>query len=174
MTYASLPKRLESWAQNKVPGLKTYLARENLRDADKEIRDELVKRVDKLAKTVAKASDARSQAKGMAALQGLDRLDRVCKRVRKVRDTIKYDSRGYQGLFDPQEVTERDLMALLDFDEKLFDDVEKLQRLAEESISDPSISVKEALMDFEDALAEFDEKLGQREQYSSTVLPKAV
>ncbi len=34
MAYTSLPKRLEKWAEKKVPGLRVYLRRENLRDAD--------------------------------------------------------------------------------------------------------------------------------------------
>ncbi len=170
MAYQSLPKRLEKWAQERVPGLRTYLARENLRDSDKLIRDELAARLDKVKAVLDKAKQDRVDA---GSLKNLDRLDRATRKVEKVRDTIKFDSRGYQGIFDPREVTEKDLHALLDFDGKLFDVVELLEAEAVKvaALSDPELA--SALSGFEDQVEAMHQTLGQREDYSKEKLPAA-
>lgn len=168
MAYKSLPKRLEKWAEARVPGLRVYLKREGLRDADKLIRDELAARLDGVKKTLDRAKKDRVDA---GSLKNLDRLDRATRKIEKVRDTVKFDSRGYRGIFDPEEVTESELMALLDFDEKLFEVVEGLGKEAEKitSLSDPELLG--ALSDFEDRVESVNSTLAEREQYSTDKLP---
>ena len=170
MPYDSLPKRLEQWSEKWVPGLRVYLKREGLRDADKLIRDELAKRLDQVKAGLDNAKKARVD---QGILKNLDKLDRATRKVEKVRDTIKFDSRGYRGLFDPEEVNENELMALLDFDQKLFGLVEQLGKSAGETASLPDAELLPALSAFENQVEAFAQTLTEREQYSINNLPPA-
>lgn len=168
MAYETLPKRLEEWAQEKVPGLREYLKREGLRDSDKLIRDELAKRLDRVRGVVDRAKKERVDA---GSLKNLDKLDRATRKIEKVRDTIRFDSRGYRGIFDPEEVAERELLALLDFDRKLFGVIEELDQEAQKlaKMSDPELV--SALSSFEDRVEAMDRTLAEREKYASDNLP---
>lgn len=168
MAYETLPKRLEEWAQEKVPGLREYLKREGLRDSDKLIRDELAKRLDRVRGVVDRAKKERVDA---GSLKNLDKLDRATRKIEKVRDTIRFDSRGYRGIFDPEEVAERELLALLDFDQKLFGVIEELDQEAQKlaKMSDPELV--SALSSFEDRVEAMDRTLAEREKYASDNLP---
>ncbi len=168
MEYKTLPKKLEQWASEKAPGLRTYLEREGLRDADKLIRDELAKKLDEVREVFEKAKSRRVD-KGR--LKNLDKLDRAVKKIEKVRDTIRFDSRGYRGIFDPEEVAEDELLALLEYDEKLFGSVEGLAAEAKKAAEASEEELIDALYNFEDKVAAFDASLGERENYSKKSLP---
>jgi len=168
MPYETLPKRLERWAEQRVPGLRTYLKREHLRDSDKLIRDELAQRTDRIKGVLDKAKSARVDA---GSLKNLDKLDRATRKVEKVRDTIKFDSRGYRGIFDPEEVAERELHMLLDFDEKLFTRIEEVEAEAEKVGGLDDVQINDALRDLEARLDELYDLLGEREKFSVETLP---
>jgi hypothetical protein len=170
MAYQSLPKRLDKWSEKWVPGLRVYLKREGLRDADKLIRDELVKRLDTVKGVLDNAKKSRVD-KG--SLKNLDRLDRAARKIEKVRDTIRFDSRGYRGIFDPEEVTEKDLMALLDFDEKLFGAADEMESRAQSVAKLSDAELGPALTSFEEQVEAVNTMLGQREKYSSEKLPRS-
>lgn len=162
-TYKTLPKRLEAFAEEWVPGLRTYLRREGMRDSDKIIRDELVKNLDGVKKEL---DGIKRDWTDTGQLSGLDLLDRATRKVEKIRDSIKFASRGYQGIFDPEEVAEKELLALLDFDKKLFQRVEDLKKDVNKLQSSDRAGVKGLVKKFEDKLSSFDELLGQRESQS--------
>jgi len=168
MAYKSLPKRLERWAERRVPLLRTYLKRENLRDADKLIRDELVKKMEQVKGVL---EDAKAERVDQGSLTHLDRLDRATRKIDSVRESIRFAARGYRGIFDPEEVTEDDLMALLNFDEQLFEVIEALEQEAAKVAALSDDELLPALGGFEKQVREMDELLGQREQYSTEKLP---
>ncbi len=170
MSYTTIPKRLQDFASKWVPGLRVYLQREGMRDADKLIRDELVDRLDKVRKTLDKAKSRRVD---QGSLKNLDKLDRATRKVEKVRDTIKFDSRGYRGIFDPEEVAENQLAALLEFDTRLFEYVDVLSGEADNVASMPDNELQDALYDFEEKVEDLHNTLGEREQYSTGSLPRA-
>ncbi len=170
MAYKSLPKRLEKWAETRVPGLRTYLARENLRDADKLIRDELVIRMEKVKDVL---EEAKSERVDNGSLLHLDKLDRACSKLDSVRESIRFAARGYRGIFDVEEVTEDDLMNLLNFDERLFEVIEGLQIEAETVGSMNDDQLKSALRGFEKQVKALDDTLDERERYSTDKLPAA-
>jgi len=171
MAYQTLPKRLEDWASNKVPGLRAYLKRQGLREADKIVRDELVNRMDRVKDALDKAKRLRVDAGGLV---GLDKLDRATRKIEKVRDTIKFDSRGYKGLFDPQEVAETELMHLLDFDQNLFTVVEALDQAAAGVAKLSDADLPAALLSFEDQVEAMANTLTERENYANQKLPAGV
>ena len=167
MAFQTLAKRIEEFAK-KVPGLGTYLQREGMRDADKLIRDELAKKLDQVKGTLDGAKRARVDA---GSLKNLDKLDRATRKIEKVRDTIKFDSRGYRGLFDPEEVGEAQLLSLLDFDQKLFGVVDALAQSAAQAASLSDADLLPALLNFEKQVEDLDHTLADREQYSKQNLP---
>jgi hypothetical protein len=168
MAFTTLAKKLEMWAQERVPGLRGYLKKENLRDADKLIRDELVKRLEAVKQRL---EDAKSERLDRGSLQNLDKLDRACSKIDQVRESIRFAARGYRGLFDPQEVAENDLVNLLNFDERLFDVVEALGAEAQKVATLGDEELPAALRNFEKQIAAFDQTLGEREKYASDKLP---
>jgi hypothetical protein len=158
-TYKTLPKRLEGFAERWVPLLRTYLKREGIRDSDKLIRDELARRLDELKKELDLMKRDWTDAGHLA---GLDLLDRATRHIEKVRDSIRFASRGYSGIFDPGEVAEDELLALLDFDQKLFEQVDTLSEDVNKLKGTAKAGIKAELRKFEDRLKEFDKVLGDR------------
>lgn len=169
MAFQSLPKRLEKWAERRVPGLRAYLKRENLRDADKLIRDELVKRLERVKDRI---EEAKAERVDMGSLLHLDKLDRTASKIDSVRESIRFAARGYRGIFDPQEVVEDDLVRLLQFDEKLFDVVEDLDAEASRLAEMDDAELMPAIKKFEKQIKALSDTLEEREQYSSETLPQ--
>jgi predicted transcriptional regulator len=168
MAFKSLSKRLEVWAQERVPILRTYLKQENLRDADKLIRDELVKRLDRVKGELDRAKQERVER---GSLLHLDKLDRVTSKVDAVSHQIRFAARGYRGLFDPEEVGEDDLVGLLNFDERLFGVVESLAAGAAKVAPLSDEELLPALRDLESQLTALDHTLDERQQYAAQKLP---
>ncbi len=159
-TYRTLPKRLEAFAERWVPLLRTYLKREGMRDADKLIRDELAEKLDGVKKEI---DGMKRDWTDAGQLAGLDLLDRATRRIEKLRDSIKFSSRGYAGIFDPEEVAEKELLALLDFDQKLFEQVESLAADAKELKKVDKAGIKAELKKLEGEISAFDELLDRRD-----------
>jgi hypothetical protein len=168
MAFKTLSKQLEKWAETKVPILRTYLKQENLRDADKLIRDELVKRLEAVKDRL---EDAKAERVDNGSLLHLDKLDRACSKIDQVRESIRFAARGYRGLFDPQEVSEDDLVNLLNFDEQLFGVVEALDAEAQKVAALGDDALLASLRNFEKQVTAFDQTLGEREKYASDKLP---
>jgi hypothetical protein len=161
--YKTLPKRLEAFAEEWVPGLRTYLRREGIRDSDKLIRDELVKRLEGVKKEIDRMKRDWTDS---GQLAGLDLLDRATRRIEKIRDSVKFASRGYSGIFDPEEVAEEELLALVNFDKKLFKRAEGLKEHLKSLKESDRPGIKAELRKLENKLTEFDDLLGQRDSYS--------
>ncbi len=162
-SYKTFPKRLEAFAEEHVPGLRTYLRREGIRDSDKLIREELVKRLDGVKKEIDRMKRDWTDS---GQLTGLDLLDRATRRIEKTRDSVKFASRGYSGIFDPEKVAEKELLGLLNFDKKLFKRAEGLKKDLKDLKESDRRGVKAQLRKLEDRLTEFDDLLDQRDSYS--------
>jgi len=156
----SYPKRLEDFARKYVPLLRTYLQREETRDLDKVIRDELVKKMQGL---IDQLNGAKQKMVDGGKLLGLDLLDRSTHKLEKVRDSIKFAARGYTGIFDLEQMADEQLNRLLDFDQKLFDGIETLEASLKDALSRPSSELKSALAGLDSALKQFEDTLDERD-----------
>jgi len=155
------PKRLEDFAKKYVPVLRTYLEREELRDIDKVIREELAKKVQGI---IDQLKDAQTRQVDSGKLSGLDLLQRTAHKLEKVRDKIKFAVRGYSGIFDLNQMAEEELKGLLDFDQKLFTLVEELNMNLKEILERPSTEIKSALSGFDKKIKNFEAFLEEREK----------
>lgn len=170
MAYKTWPKRLEEFSAKWVPGLRVYLRREQRRDFNKLVRDELALKLEEVKEVLDRSKKRRVD---QGSLKHLDLLDRATRKVEKVRDTIKFNSRGYRGLFDIEEVAERELDALIAFDQGLFQTVADLKSAADQAGSLPDAELADALYEFEGRVDKMDASLSEREQFSTATFPQA-
>jgi len=157
------PKSLESFASKYVPLLRTYLQREETRDVDKVIREELVK---KLQGLVDQLNEFKQRMVDGGKLAGLDLLDRSTHKLEKVRDSIKFAARGYTGVFDLEQMADAELNRMLEFDQKLFAGVDDLSAGLKEALSRPQNELKPALAGFDQKIREFETVLDQRDAHA--------
>lgn len=158
-----IPKRLEDFAKKYVPLLRTYLQREETRDIDKLIRDELVKKmqglIDQLAAVKTKMVDG-------GKLMGLDILDRSTHKLEKVRDSIKFAARGYSGIFDIEQMADDQLNRLVEFDQKLFAAIDELDAALKDTLGRNPAELKTAFAAFDQKIAEFESNLDQSDGFA--------
>jgi hypothetical protein len=96
-----------------VPGFDGYREREIRRAADKLVREHLVAELDRVRDTVRATTAERARA---ADLDGLGELDRLERRLGKVRDNLRFADYGYTGFFDAVKIREEQLDALYEYD----------------------------------------------------------
>lgn len=100
----------------KLPGFKGYFAREDRREADKLLRDHLVRVYEEQRGEFTRLQRALVDAGG---LKDMELAQRVDTRLGTLIDSIETAARGYAGLFDPIKVREEALERIYAFDEAL-------------------------------------------------------
>lgn len=106
-----------------LPGIKGYREKEMRRDADKQLRDALARRLESRRR---KLTALQSDLLASGGLLWLDDVERVVGRLQLFIDRIKTASYGYAPLFALNKVKEADLDRLLQFDQSLLDEVGSL------------------------------------------------
>ena len=119
-----LAKTLEEVVEY-VPGIGHYLKRENARERDNIIREHIAERFDHLKKALMKVMEKKAEAK---SLEGLDKLDRLSRKLDKLRDTIKFTSHGYSGYFDRVKILDEELLALYNYDLDILHRIEEMDK----------------------------------------------
>ncbi|MBN1883710.1 MAG: hypothetical protein JW885_16225 [Deltaproteobacteria bacterium] len=120
-----------------VPGFGDYLKRENARERDKIIREHIAERYDHMKKALMGVMEELSES---GRLKGLDRLDRLNRRLDRLRDEITYASHGYSGFFDPVKILDAELEALYTYDLDMLAEVEEMDKHLEalsDHVNDP-------------------------------------
>ena len=107
-----MAQKLEKLVE-KIPLLGSYLHRENARERDKIVREHIAQLIDHLKGAVMKEMEVMTDKR---VLTGLDKLDRLCRRLDKLRDTIKFASHGYSGVFERVRILDTELERLMDYD----------------------------------------------------------
>jgi hypothetical protein len=108
-----------------IPLLGSYLKRENARERDKIIREHIADRIDHLKGAVSKVTEAMAEKK---ILTGLDKLDRLSRKLDKLRDTIKFASHGYSGVFERVRILDAELEALMAYDLSILAKTEEMDK----------------------------------------------
>ena len=119
-----MAQKLEKLVE-KIPLLGSYLRRENARERDKIVREHIAQRIDHLKGTVMKEMEAQTDKK---ILTGLDKLDRLSRRLDKLRDTIKFASHGYSGVFERVRILDTELEHLMEYDLNILSKVEDMEK----------------------------------------------
>lgn len=119
-----LAEKLEGLVE-KIPLLGSYLRRENARERDKIIREHIAERIDHLKGGLMKVMEDGAES---GRLEGLDKLDRLSRKLDKLRDTVKFAAHGYSGIFDRVKVRDDELTALHTYDLEMLEKVEDMDR----------------------------------------------
>jgi len=108
---------------SKLPGIKGYREKEMRRDADKQLRDTLARRLETRRR---KLTGMQGDLLTSGGIQWMDDVERVVGRLQLLIDRIKTAAYGYAPLWALNRVREDDLQRIVDFDQSLFDEVERL------------------------------------------------
>lgn len=107
-----------------VPGYKGYKEKEQRREADKLLRDHLVRQFEEQQR---KLNDQKLQLVSSGLIALIDDLDRASTRLESFIIKIRTASQGYAGFFDAVKVKEEELDALYNFDNALLEGVPRLE-----------------------------------------------
>jgi len=163
---STLAKKLEKLARI-IPGIAGYQDREKMRDSDKRIRIHLSEKIESTKDLIEQVKQYLTEKK---KLQLLSPLDQFTRRLDKMRDSIKYASYGYRGIFDQEQADLEALDKIYSFDLSLIEQVEGLHTEATElkKQSENEEMVREGLKGLEKRREDLEEILSQRNQYLSS------
>ena len=145
----------------KLPGIKGYREKELRREADKQVRDNLARRLESRRR---KLTALQSDLLTSGGLLWMDDVERVVGRLQLLIDRIKTASYGYAPLWGLNRVKEDDLDRLIAFDQALAEEVGKLDEAIGtlESAVQANEGIKEALAAVGDLLTSLNETFGRR------------
>lgn len=101
----------------KIPGVKGYLAKEDRRDSDKQLRDRLVALLVEAQTQFALVQKELIADTGFAYMEKTQSIDR---KLQNFIDRVRTAARGYASLFDRDTIDEAALDRLYVFDNALF------------------------------------------------------
>jgi hypothetical protein len=107
-----------------LPGLKGYKEKELRREADKTVRDMLVR---ELGDQRQRLATIQMELVNSGGLRWVDDVDRGVTKLQLLSDRIKTASYGYAPLFDDVRVKEAQLDALIQFDQQMTEQVVELK-----------------------------------------------
>lgn len=108
---------------NRVPGYKGYADKESRRDADKQVRDAISKRLADLVDDLTRYNADLSAARDFESLAA---IEPAIGQIRLLADRIRTTSYGYGGIFSDNDVDARALEQLRLFDAALLREVDTL------------------------------------------------
>ena len=106
-----------------IPGFRGYKEKELRRESDRLVRNHLYR---KLSTAKSDLRDVFQKLSDRRLFEALTDLDRLVAKFDRVAAKIDHASYGYAGFFDVVKVTEENLDRMVDFDNQLTDDVEKI------------------------------------------------
>ncbi len=144
-----------------LPGVEGYREKEMRRDADKQVREDLARKLEEQRRRL---TDLQSQLLSAGGLLYMSDMERVATRLQTLIDRIRTASYGYAGFFDLQRVKEPELERLAAFDRALFEQLGPL----DEAVGNlgkaipANEGVKEAIQAVGDQVARLAEEFGHR------------
>ncbi len=105
---------------SKIPGYKGYQEKEARREADRLLRDEVVRIY---ALQLARLNDVPSALLEAGKLEQLADVDKARTRLQTFTDRVRTASMGYGGFFDAVKVGEDELQKLYNFDDGLLEGI---------------------------------------------------
>lgn len=125
---------------DKVPGLKDFRGREKMRDRDKLLRTYTSDQINSIKGDI---DNLKQELLSQGSLSLLSKLEQLTSKLDRARDTHKFDSYGYSGVFDANAVKEDALEKLYDYDLKILDEVKNSKDLISgcaANVSEDSVS----------------------------------
>lgn len=145
----------------KLPGIKGYREKEMRRDADKRVRDTVARRLETRRRRL---TGLQADLLSSGGLSWMDDVERVVGRLQLLIDRVKTASYGYAPIWGMARVKEDDLDRLILFDERLLDEVSKVDEAVAtlESAIESKSGIKEALEEIGNLLVSLNETFNRR------------
>jgi hypothetical protein len=148
-----------------IPGFRGYKEKELRRESDKLIRNHLY----------LKLSGAKSNLRGVFQklsdrrwFDVLTDMDRLMAKIDRVVEKVNHASYGYSGFFDVVKVKEENLDRMIDFDNKLIDEVDsvtaEVDAFKAEITKGEAKNAKERIQNLADKLEAFEESFDKRQE----------
>jgi hypothetical protein len=103
-----------------VPGFRGYKEKELRRESDRLVRNHLYRKLSAAKTSLRKISQKLADRRYMDVLTDVDRL---LAKMDRVAEKVNHASYGYSGFFDAVKVNEENLDRLIDFDNKLVENI---------------------------------------------------
>jgi hypothetical protein len=110
---------------SKIPGFNGYMDRQNRRDSDKILRENIADRFEQLWGRV---SGLQRQLISSGDIACVDDLEGAAIKLRTFADRIRRATRGYSGLFDAVKINENELTLLYQYDAAMLELAEEVGR----------------------------------------------
>jgi hypothetical protein len=147
-----------------LPGIGSYQDKESLRESDKKLRDHISSR---LAQSVASLERSKAELSRTGALSQLKELDDLSRHMDKLSRTIRYAARGYAGVFASNQVDEKALSDLFEFDLSLKEDINSLETLVSKISVNTKTLDSSLLAELRNLLFALEKRVGERENLLS-------
>jgi len=147
-----------------LPGIGSYQDKESLRESDKKLRDHISSR---LAQSVATLERSKAELSRTGALSQLKELDDLSRHMDKLSRTIRYAARGYAGVFASNQVDEKALSDLFEFDLSLKEDINSLETLVSKISVNTKTLDSSLLAELRNLLFGLEKRVGERENLLS-------
>jgi hypothetical protein len=108
-----------------IPGFRGYRQREDLRDADRMLRDQLAKKLGAQRKQV---EDARSLIVKSYNSKELELMGGVISQYKKVEGLVSHSSPGYSGISADIQFKQDEISRLYDYDASMIDSLGNMQQ----------------------------------------------
>lgn len=114
-----------------IPGYRGYKQKNLRRDEDRAVRNLIAQVLDR-----AKIDLKNAERATVGDLQAMRDNERIVSKVDRYFSDVKHAVNGYSAFHDSVKILESELDALIEWDAKLIDDVEKLKSLTEQMSAD--------------------------------------
>jgi hypothetical protein len=112
-----------------IPGLSGYREKDNRRTTDKRLREYLASRIDGAKKEL---EELKLSYTNQGKLTELDEIGYLERKLYKMADLLRFASYGYSGFFDQLKIKEEELDQIYNYDLKLLEMIESLEKCIKE------------------------------------------
>jgi len=166
VTVTDIRQRIEAsrtWLREfglQLPGYGAYLEREQRRDADKALRDQLAAVLDQAR---ARLDEARVALADAGHLSSMGYIERTDKELSRVAGKVRYAARGYTGFFDAVKIDNEALDRVYEHDAALMEAVRQAADAAAALVSAPIEQLKEQTQGLVGALQSIETRVEERD-----------
>jgi hypothetical protein len=148
-----------------IPGFRGYRKREDLRIADRLLRELLVNKLSQAAKQM---EDSRAILVKRKALGLLEDMANLVNRMNTATEMVRHAEQGYTGVSPDYRIEEDELNMMYEWDLGLMDDVEVLNQIAgnmkSSALTLPEEKLTEDIGRSMNSLADFEKLFNQRRE----------
>jgi len=157
--------RLSERILAEIPGFRGYKEKELRRESDKLIRNHLYR---KLSEAKGDLKDVFQKLSDRRLFEVLTDMDRLTAKMDRIAEKVNHASYGYAGFFNIVKIKEENLDRMIDFDNQLVDDVEKIvnevDTFKSEVMKQEVKKVRDRIQHLSETLGAFEEAFDKREE----------